>query len=419
MATELDDDPPYHSEMKFLDLPDCMIEQVLEFLPYDEIAKKRIVCRTMDRICQSLLNRGFNKMVRRHNQHLKAIKSQLPRRESERRNHPLAKHSDILTCIETRISMLSMTYAKYIDKDLCCFIPGKVIDEVLTILRLIENTTRPLRAHEILQELRDISSMAIEHFDENIAHRLKKYVDVPFPHHHHHPVASIQGPSTNPFPSAVLLHNDVFIPCDIIPNLPPSTAPAQPVPRQLPSSTSSTVNTRVGNHGFYRPTCAAGRFNHSLLSRMDKKAQRMRNDITHINRTLSNYRVETRSMRLMLKRMLTEMKELRRRLEESETKNRELLANIHQISFGTPSAATAAAAAVVSPTATIKQCSIKARQSAILKRALPASDAESHTQGPVPSVPLSLGTPTTVAGESPPDVAALGGTTAKKAKLSD
>lgn len=26
------------------------------------------------------------------------------------RNHPLAKHSDILTCIETRISMLSMTY---------------------------------------------------------------------------------------------------------------------------------------------------------------------------------------------------------------------------------------------------------------------------------------------------------------------
>uniref|UniRef100_A0A2M4D0K2 F-box domain-containing protein n=1 Tax=Anopheles darlingi TaxID=43151 RepID=A0A2M4D0K2_ANODA len=418
MATDCDDDPPYRSEMKFLDLPDCMIEQVLEFLPYDEIAKKRIVCRTMDRICQSLLNRGFNKMVRRHNQHLKTIKSQLPRRESERRNHPLAKHSDILTCIETRISMLSMTYAKYIDKDLCCFIPGKVIDEVLTILRLIENTTRPLRAHEILQELRDISSMAIEHFDENIAHRLKKYVDVPFPHHHHHPVAGIQGPSTNPFPSTMLLHNDVLIPCELIPNLPQSTATTPPAPRPLPSS-SSTVNARVANHGFYRPTCAAGRFNHSLLARMDKKAQRMRNDITHINRTLANYRVETRSMRLMLKRMLTEMKELRRRLEESETKNRELLANIHQISFGAPSAATAAAAAVVSPPATIKQCGIKARQSAILKRVLPVSETDSHTQGPVSSVPLSLGTPTALDVESPPDAMTMGGTTAKKAKLSD
>lgn len=86
-------------------------------------------------MCQSLLNRGFLKMIKRHNANLKAIKMQLPRRESERRNHPLAKHSDILTCIETRISMLSMTYSKYVDKDLCCFIPGKVIDEVESILQ--------------------------------------------------------------------------------------------------------------------------------------------------------------------------------------------------------------------------------------------------------------------------------------------
>lgn len=42
------------------------------------------------------------------------------------RNHPLSKHSDILTCIETRMSMLSMTYTKYIEVNLCCFIPGKV-----------------------------------------------------------------------------------------------------------------------------------------------------------------------------------------------------------------------------------------------------------------------------------------------------
>lgn len=93
------------------------------------------------------------------------------------RHHPLIKHADILTCIETRISMLSMTYTKFIDMSLCCFIPGKIIDEVLNILRLVSNTTgscRQLRAHEVLQELRDISSMAIDHFDEKIAHILKK-----------------------------------------------------------------------------------------------------------------------------------------------------------------------------------------------------------------------------------------------------
>lgn len=61
-----------------------------------------------------------------HAQCLKAVKSQLPRRESERRNHSLARHCDVLTAIETRISMLSMTFTKYIDLNLCCFIPGKV-----------------------------------------------------------------------------------------------------------------------------------------------------------------------------------------------------------------------------------------------------------------------------------------------------
>jgi hypothetical protein len=60
------------------------------------------------------------------------------------------------------------------DLDLCCFIPGKVVDEVLKILRIVENSKGPLKPHEILQELRDISSMAIEHFDEKIAQLLKK-----------------------------------------------------------------------------------------------------------------------------------------------------------------------------------------------------------------------------------------------------
>lgn len=33
-----------------------------------------------------------------------------------------------MTAIETRISMLSMTFIKYVDLNVCCFIPGKVMD---------------------------------------------------------------------------------------------------------------------------------------------------------------------------------------------------------------------------------------------------------------------------------------------------
>jgi F-box protein 28 len=92
------------------------------------ISSLKQVCRQFDRICRKLLNRGFNLMEKYHAQCLRAVKSKLPRRESERRSHPLARHCDILTAIETRISMLSMTFIKYVDLNVCCFIPGKVIN---------------------------------------------------------------------------------------------------------------------------------------------------------------------------------------------------------------------------------------------------------------------------------------------------
>lgn len=76
----------------------------------------------------------------------------------------------------------------------------QVIDEVLHVLRTITNPSQSsngvaekaaaksansgqptlfwsdqvLRTHEVLQELRDISSMAIDHFEEKIAPTLKK-----------------------------------------------------------------------------------------------------------------------------------------------------------------------------------------------------------------------------------------------------
>lgn len=88
-------------------------------------------------------------MERQHSSILKKVRSQLPRRESERRVHHLARHCDILSAIETRINMLDMTFLKYIEVGACCFIPGKVIDEILQILKMVESTDSPPRVHEV------------------------------------------------------------------------------------------------------------------------------------------------------------------------------------------------------------------------------------------------------------------------------
>ncbi|XP_069677551.1 F-box only protein 28 [Periplaneta americana] len=159
--------------LELLSLPDVVLEQILSYLSYDDIARYRIICRQFNILCKQLLNKGFILVEKHHAQCLKAVKSQLPRRESERRSHPLARHCDILTAIETRLSMLAMTFTKYIDAGLCCFIPGKVIDEIFRVLRSLKDSKTPPRAHEVLQELRDISSMAMEHFDEKIVPMLK------------------------------------------------------------------------------------------------------------------------------------------------------------------------------------------------------------------------------------------------------
>ncbi|CAG2106254.1 unnamed protein product [Medioppia subpectinata] len=155
------------------DLPIELLELIMTYVSYDEIARVRSVCRLFDSCSQRLLNRGFVKVEKYHNICFKRVKQQLPRRESERRSHPLARHCDVLSAIETRLSLLGMTYMKYVEMTLCCFIPGKVIDEIYRVLRFIQNNPNPPRVHELLQELRDISSMAMEYFEEKIAPSLK------------------------------------------------------------------------------------------------------------------------------------------------------------------------------------------------------------------------------------------------------
>jgi len=155
------------------DLPDTVLEESLSYMTYDTISKLRRVNKRFDMICKSMLNKGFRSVERYHAKCIKEVKTKLPRRESERRDHPLARHNDILTAIETRISLLSMTFMKYVDLGLCCFIPGKVIDEIFRVLTNLKKVESLGRSCEVLQELRDISSMAMEYFDEKIVPDLK------------------------------------------------------------------------------------------------------------------------------------------------------------------------------------------------------------------------------------------------------
>ncbi|XP_054283725.1 uncharacterized protein LOC129000763 [Macrosteles quadrilineatus] len=173
--------------MSLLDLPVEMVEKILSYLSYDQVAKLRLVNRTFNAICGNRLNQGMDLVKNYHIKCHKAVKAKLPRRESERRHHPLSRHIDILMAVETRLSMLDMTFTKYIDFDECCFIPGKVLDEALKVIRMVYSCSIPLpssgpqpqypilpRPHEFLQEYRDVSSMAMEHFDEKILPRIRE-----------------------------------------------------------------------------------------------------------------------------------------------------------------------------------------------------------------------------------------------------
>ncbi|XP_057380767.1 F-box only protein 28-like [Daphnia carinata] len=164
----------HEEKVTILSLNDDVFQEILSHLPYDEIAKLRLVSRHFNEVCQKILNKGFLAVQRYHNRCLKEMKAKLPRRESERRTHPLARHIDVLTGIETRLSLLSMTYYKYTVLGVFCFIPGKVLDECYRVLREVVVHKNPPKSYELLQELRDISSMAMEHFEEHIVPTMKR-----------------------------------------------------------------------------------------------------------------------------------------------------------------------------------------------------------------------------------------------------
>ena len=55
----------------------------------------------------------------------------------------------------------------------------QVLDEVFRIIDFLKSTSDPPYPYIQLQELRDISQMAMEHFDEKVVPRLKRGAVIP------------------------------------------------------------------------------------------------------------------------------------------------------------------------------------------------------------------------------------------------
>ena len=72
---------------------------------------------------------------------------------------------------------MSKTLGQYIDANLCCFIPGKIIDEIYNIFNILRNQEIPAE-WKVLQELRDICAMAKEHFESEIMPGLKEQLQL-------------------------------------------------------------------------------------------------------------------------------------------------------------------------------------------------------------------------------------------------
>ncbi|XP_046644411.1 F-box only protein 28-like isoform X2 [Daphnia pulicaria] len=163
-------------KITLLSLNDDVFQEILSHLSYDEIAKLRLVGRHFNEVCQKMLNKGFLSVRRSHSCCLKEMKAKLPRKESERRAHPLASHIHVLTSIELSLNFLSMAFEKYINDGMFCFIPGKVLDECYRLLReiVVLKNISFTKSYELLQEFTDISSMAMEHFEEHILPTMKR-----------------------------------------------------------------------------------------------------------------------------------------------------------------------------------------------------------------------------------------------------
>lgn len=159
--------PPVQT-VRFLDLPQEIIEKIFSYLSFKEICKIRLVCHRIDQICGYILNATFTKLQNQMLTRFQEIKSKMPRRESARRSHYLACESDIVETLHMRLTLLQMSFGKHIERKHICFFPGEILDEVYSILHYIKTTPRLDLPYKVTDELFDLSTMAMEYFKEKI-----------------------------------------------------------------------------------------------------------------------------------------------------------------------------------------------------------------------------------------------------------
>ncbi|XP_023222459.1 F-box only protein 28-like isoform X1 [Centruroides sculpturatus] len=159
-------------ELTLCDLPLEVIEIIFRWLSFETIGKIRLVCRIFNNICSSILNKEFHNLRILMQQRFQSIKAQMPRRESARRKHPLARESDIIETLHMRLTLLQMAFGKHIERRHCCFFAGEILDEVYRILRYVKTTPCLSRAYKVTDELFDLSTMAMEYFKEHIENTL-------------------------------------------------------------------------------------------------------------------------------------------------------------------------------------------------------------------------------------------------------
>ncbi|XP_046982818.1 F-box only protein 28 isoform X1 [Schistocerca americana] len=155
-----------------LDFPAEILEKIFSYLSFKNVAHLRPVCHKINSICCHILNTTFQRLQGQMLVRFQSIKSRMPRRESARRNHPLACESDIVETLHMRLTLLQMTFGKHIERKHCCFFAGEILDEVYRILHYISVTPVMARPYKVTDELFDLSTMAMEYFKEFIEPKL-------------------------------------------------------------------------------------------------------------------------------------------------------------------------------------------------------------------------------------------------------
>uniref|UniRef100_A0A1Q3EWY0 F-box domain-containing protein n=1 Tax=Culex tarsalis TaxID=7177 RepID=A0A1Q3EWY0_CULTA len=159
---------PPPPELNLLDMPVEILGHIFSYVGYKKVAQMRVISHQMNQVCSSILNSTFQKLQTQMLNRFQIVKAKMPRRESARRNHPLACECDILETCSMRLSLLQMTFGKHIERKHCCFFPGGILDEVYSVINYIRSTPALARPFKVTDELFDLSTMAMEYFREHI-----------------------------------------------------------------------------------------------------------------------------------------------------------------------------------------------------------------------------------------------------------